>query len=84
MWVPFASHKSFLDPTWTSDGKSYAPERQRTIIEECYVISKQCHTSYNDVLDMSPTERQTLLSIIASELTKQKEMIDSIKQQNKR
>jgi hypothetical protein len=64
----FALGPSFLDPLKTKDDKPYGPFRYEEIIKECYLISKNTHTSYNDVLDMSTIERAYMLQIIAKEI----------------
>ena len=80
---PFDSRRSFLDPLLTSDGKPFAPVRIDRIITECYIISKRCHTSYVDVLEISPKERETLLNIIKMEMDKEKEDLEKAAQQIK-
>ena len=70
MVPPFASRKSFLDPLLTSDGKPYAKEGLNSLIRDCYLISKNCYTSYKDVLDITPRERNALLSLIAEDIKK--------------
>ena len=72
-----------MDPLLTSQGELYGPKRVNDIIRECYIISKNCHTSYTDVLDITPMERETLLNIIGDELANQKKAIDKIKAKNK-
>ena len=59
----------------TSDGKPYGPRRLSEIIEERYQISKHLNTSYNDVGEMTPTEREYVLRCIANDIQQQNEMI---------
>ncbi len=59
----------------------YGPWRYKRIIEECYYISHQIHTSYNDLLKVTPRERTYMLKFISEELQKQKESIEKVKQQ---
>ena len=68
----------------TSDGKPYAPERVNEIIRQAYLISRQIHTSYNDVLDVSPMEREKLLDIVTEELNKQKDALEAAKRNKKK
>ena len=76
-WCPrFASHQSFLDPQLTSDGKPYGPVRYQQIVKECYIVSKNSNTSYSDVLQMTPTEREAILSYISEEFKKTQDMIE--------
>ena len=77
--LPFASHQNFLDPLTTSDGKPYGPIRYQQIVKESYIISKNSNTSYNDVLKMTPTEREAILSYISEEFKKTQDMIDKSK-----
>ena len=69
---PFALHQSFLDPRLTEDGKPYAPIRFRELVKECYVLTKNLNTSYNDTLLITPTERKYLISFLVDE-AKQRE-----------
>ena len=67
---------NFLDPQLTSDGKPYGPERYKTIVKEKYYISKNINTSYKDIGDITPTEREYLLQFIEDDLKRTKETID--------
>ena len=60
----------------TSDGKPYGPERYKTIVKEKYYISKNINTSYKDIGDITPTEREYLLQFIEDDLKRTKETID--------
>ena len=85
MWLPrFASNQSFLTPLLTEDGRPYGPIRYEQIVKECYLISKHINTSYGEVLDITPMERQMLLKDIADDLKKQNEQIEKIKAKNKK
>lgn len=80
MWLQrFASNQNFLDPSLTKDGKPYGPIRYDEIIHECYLISKHIHTSYNDLLDITPTEREALLRHITEDIKRQNEAIEAAK-----
>ena len=57
----------------TKEGKPYAPYRFKKIVEESYLISHQIHTSYTDVLQMTPRERNYLIEFISKEAKEQKE-----------
>lgn len=72
--------QNFFDPLLTSDGKPYATERFKQIVQERYIISKHSNTSYIDTLEVTPTERTYLIQFILDDLQKQKEMIDKQKQ----
>ena len=56
----FATQKNFLDPTLTSDGKPYGPWRYKEIVKELFLISKNIGTSYNELLLITPRERDYL------------------------
>lgn len=60
----FASGPSFLDPQLSSDGKPYGPKRYKELVQECWFISDNLHTSYTDVLDISVQERMFLIKAI--------------------
>lgn len=57
----------------TEDGKPYGPFRYKEIVKERYIISKRCNTSYTDVGDMTPREKNYLLEFIADEIQKEEE-----------
>lgn len=63
-----------MDPQLTFDGRPYAPERYQQIVEERYIISKHIHTSYQDIGDISPTERKYLLEFIRKDLEREQEV----------
>lgn len=46
------------------EGNSLKNKRFDQIIKECWFISDSLHTSYTEVLDMSITERITLIKLI--------------------
>lgn len=74
--VSFALPPNFLDPQQTSDGQPYGPVRYKEIVNECFLISKFCNTSYSDVKNLSPKEREYLLEFINEDLQKQKEALE--------
>lgn len=73
---PFASHLNFLDQQTTSDGKPYGPIRYKEIVKECYLISKNLHTSYTDILKITPIEKQYLLEFLLEEAKHNKEILE--------
>lgn len=75
--------QSFLDPLLTEDKKPYGPIRYKQIVKECYLISKHTNTSYTDLMDVTPTERNYLIQLIAEEIQKSQEAIDKAKQESK-
>lgn len=68
-----------MSPRYNSDGKPYGPWRYNEIIKECYYISKQIHTSYEDLMEVTPLERKALIGIIEEELRKQHEAYEEAK-----
>ena len=75
----FAQTASFLDPTFTSDGKPYAPQRFKEIVRERYLITKYCNTSYKDIGDITPLEREYLLEFVYDELQKEQKAYEEAK-----
>lgn len=67
---------SFLDPQLTKEGKPWGAERYKAIVKERYYISKNMNTSYKDVGDITPTEREYLLRFIEEDLKRTKETLD--------
>ncbi len=57
----------------TSDGKPFAPVRLKQIVKENFFLTKHLHTSYSDLLDVTPTERKYLLEFLIEDFNKQKE-----------
>lgn len=79
----FALGPNFLDPPTSKDGKPYGPKRFKELVEECWYISDNLHTSYTDVLDMSFQERLYLIECINKKQNETKKAIDELKQQEK-
>ena len=71
---------NFLDPALDSEGNPYGPTRYRQIVKERFLISKHCNTSYNDVGEMTPTERIYLLQLISEDLERAKELSEKAKE----
>jgi len=65
----------------TEDGKPYGPYRYAQIVKECYLISKNCNTSYTDLMDITPYERKIILNLIADEIEKSQAAIEKSKQE---
>ena len=76
----FALGPNFLDPMKTSDGKPYGPFKFKALIKELYVISKNCHTSYTDLLNITPTEKDELINLIVEDSKRQTEAWEKQKQ----
>lgn len=73
---------NFLDPRLTEDGKPYAPFRYRELVRECYIITKNCNTSYTDVMNITPKEKNIILEIINSEAEKLKRLKEDLQDKN--
>lgn len=67
-------------PQLTSDGKPYGPARYKRLVEECYFISKYTHTSYLDVLQMSPLEKDYIISFIQDEQKREQKQLEQLSQ----
>lgn len=80
----FVLGPSFLDPQKTNDGKPYGPKRYKQIVKECYLIAKNCNTSYTDLLDISPTEKNLLLDLILEENRRSEEEMEKLKAESRR
>ena len=65
----------------TSDGRPYAPVRYEQLVEECYMISKRIHTSYNDLKKISPLERMYLLEFIKRDIERENEIREKLRNQ---
>lgn len=78
---PLDSTIHFLDPMLTKDGQPFGPVRFREIVKECYVLSKNIGTPYNDILEITPLERKYLINLLYDESQKTKEMIDNAKRE---
>lgn len=76
---PFASHLNFLDQQLTEDGRPYGPIRYKEIVKECYIISKNINTSYNDLMQITPTERNYMLEFLTDEAKRREEMLQKKK-----
>jgi len=81
--LPFVTLTSFLDPQVNEDGEPYAPYRFKEIVRECYSISKNCNTSYSDVIKMTPRARDYLIEFIIEDANKAKEMIEQSKKEKR-
>ena len=68
-----------MDPVMTEDGKPYGPFRYKEIVKERYIISKYCNTSYTDLANVTPTERNYLLEFATEECDKAKEIAEEMK-----
>ena len=70
---------NFLDPLLTSVAAKYCSERYKELTRGRYLISKYCNTSYNDVGDISPLERDYIIGFITEELEKQQKALEEAK-----
>lgn len=73
-----------MDPQKTRDGKPYGPARYEELVKERYVISSVTHTSYNEVGQMTPTERNYIIKYIIDERERQKEQLKEIESRSNR
>ena len=73
-----------MDPQKTRDGKPYGPARYEELVKERYIISSVIHTSYNEVGQMTPTERNYIIKYIINERERQREQLKELESQNNR
>ena len=71
----FRAEKKWFYPKTNSDGTPYAPKRYRELVKECYLISKNINTSYNDLLKITPTEKDLMLEFLVDEAKKREEIL---------
>ncbi len=71
----------------TQDGKLFCPQLYKKLVNDCYIISKILHTSYNDVLELSVIEKNYLLDFIKEDNDKEnkrwQESLNNLKNKNK-
>ena len=72
-----------MDPQFTKDGKPYGPIRYKEIVKERYLISKSMNTSYNEVGQITPTERQYLIEFLADDAKRSNDLIEQKKKEAK-
>ena len=75
--------KSFLSPQHTKDGRNYDIVRFNEIVKECWYISDNIHTSYNEALDLSYQERVALIKCINDKIEGTQKAIDKMKLEQK-
>ena len=72
-----------MHPQYNSDGTFYAPQKFKDLVNERYLISKYCHTSYNELGEITPAERAYIVEFIEEEIQKQKEEMDKVKKRKR-
>lgn len=72
-----------MDPQFDRDGKPYGPTRYKEIMRECWYISKHTHNSYQDVLLMSPTDRDMMISFISDDIKRHNQEMERILNKDK-
>ena len=73
--LTFVLNRSFLDPSTikikNEKGEEeevlYAPRRYKELVRDCYILSRNLHTSYLDTKELTPLERNYLLQLINQE-----------------
>jgi hypothetical protein len=80
---PFVSPTNFLDPKSNPEdpSKPYGPWKYEQLIKEAYQLTLNLHVTYDDVLHMSPRERDGLLKLIIEDRKKRNEAIEEAKKQ---
>lgn len=77
----YPSQGSFLDPQTTNDGKPYGPIRYKEIVKERYLLSKNMNTSYNELGQITPTERKYLMEFLIEEIKESKKAMEEKKRE---
>lgn len=80
MCPPFAKELSFIIPKFVNK-IPYGPRRFKELVKECFLISKNINTSYNDVLKMSCTEKDYILSFLVEEAKQIQENLEEHKRE---
>ena len=70
---------SFFDPKWTSDGKPFGPYKYKDLVKQLYIITKTCNTSYTDLLNITPTERDIILEMLMQEREETNKVVADMK-----
>lgn len=74
---------NFLDPRTSKDGKPYGPKRYKQLVQDCWFISDNLHTSYTDVLDLAYIDRIYLIENIKAKKDATQKAIDDAKAKKK-
>lgn len=69
----FAQHLNFLGPLKTDDGKPYGPILYKSLIQECYMISRFTHITYDEAMNMTPVERNYISEFLREEVNQRKQ-----------
>ena len=70
-----------MDPPKTKDGQPYGPYRYKEIVRECYFITKNSGVIREDIMKMTPIEREYFIEFIQDEAQRTKEYMDKLKQE---
>ena len=54
----------------------------KRIVQECYIISHRIHTSYTDLMNVTPLERRYMWELIHVEDEKNNERIEALQQKS--
>ena len=60
-----------------NNGVPYGPHRYKEIVKECYLITRNMNTSYEEIMNMNPLEREYLLKFLADEIQRTNDEIRS-------
>lgn len=69
----------------TEEGQEipYGVWRFEELVKECWYISDNIHTSYNEILDITPREKSLLIKFINNKFKAEKEALDRAKKNRK-
>lgn len=89
MLYPFDLRQSFSDPhqlVKNDKGEEvpYGLYRYDELVRECYFISSSINTSYTDLLDITPKEKNLLIRYINEKNKAEQEAIEKARKKNKK
>ena len=62
------------------DNEEEMLDKERELVNEGYIISKHTHTSYTDIYQMTPTEREAIVRCIIADYQKIQQLKDQVDQ----
>ena len=65
-----------MDPQ-TLNGKPFGPIRYKELVKENYLIAKNTHITYDEVLRMTPLERGYILEFLVDEAKRKEQEIEA-------
>ena len=75
----FSDPHQIIKDADTGEEMPYGVWRFNQIVRECYFISDNIHTSYKDLLDITPKEKSLLINYINEKHKAEKEALEKAK-----